>query len=178
MDQNRVTTESKDAVFLISRDFSAPVDRVYSAWTENQRLARWWGPKDFELIACTLDFRRGGVLHYCLRDPQGVEVWGKWVITRILPGRRLEFIQSFCDETGGEPVRHPYDPDWPLEVASEVAFAVAGQGTRVEVCWVPLNASEAECRAFADGREACRAGWTGTFDRLENYLQAEERKVL
>ncbi len=176
MNQSIATKESSDVLFVISREFDAPVERMYRAWTEEDRLNAWWGPEGFELRRGVLDFCRGGIFHYCLRDPGGVEMWGKWVITQILPGRRLDFIVAFCDENAGEPVRHPYEPDWPLEVSTEVIFSPSDAGTRVEVRWVPLNASEAERRTFAAGRDACRTGWTGTFDRLEGYLLEEGRR--
>ena len=34
--------------FVISRVFDAPRDLVWKAWTEPDRLLKWWGPRDFE----------------------------------------------------------------------------------------------------------------------------------
>ncbi len=161
---------------MIDRPLKASPERVYRVWTENDRLKKWWGPKDFEIRSCSLDFRRGGIFLYCLRDPDGEEMWGKWVITQIIPNRRLEFIVSFCDESGGEPIRHPYEPKWPLEVATEITFEANGAGTRVEVRWLPLNATPAEEKVFIAGHDACRVGWTGTLDKLEGHL-LEEGKI-
>lgn len=169
--------ENAGEVFMFSYGFSFSVERLYRAWTEIDRLREWWGPKGFELTRCALDFRRGGVFHYCLRDPDGCDMWGKWVITRVLPRRRLEFIVSFCDESAGDPVPHPYEPHWPLEVASEVRFQPTEGGTRLEVLWTPLNAGGTERRVFAARHDDCRRGWTGTMERLERYL-LNEGKVL
>jgi uncharacterized protein YndB with AHSA1/START domain len=176
MNDNQTTSDHPETLFVISRRLDAPLDRVYRAWTELEPLKRWWGPADFDVKSSSLDFRRGGTFLYCLQDPDGDEMWGKWVITQILPHRRLEFIVAFCDETGGEPIRHPYEPMWPLEVSTEVIFNPDGDGTRVEVRWLPLNATAAEEKAFIAGHDACRVGWTGTLDKLETHLAAE-RKV-
>ena len=175
MENNQKTSDHPKALFVITRRFEAPLDRVYRSWTEREALKRWWGPKGFKLKSCSLDFRRGGTLLYCLQDPDGDEMWGKWVITQILPHRRLEFIVAFCDETGGEPIRHPYEPNWPLEVHTEILFAPNGDGTWIEVRWLPLNATATEEQAFIAGHDACRVGWTGTLDKLEKQLLTERK---
>jgi hypothetical protein len=38
------------------------------------------------------------------------------------------------------------------------------------VKWIPVDATESECKTFEEGRESMQAGWTGTFDRLDDYL--------
>ena len=36
--------------FVISRVFDAPRDLVWKAWTEPDRLLKWWGPRHFEIL--------------------------------------------------------------------------------------------------------------------------------
>jgi uncharacterized protein YndB with AHSA1/START domain len=45
---------------VISRVFDAPRSLVFKTWTQPEHLARWWGPKGFTLVSCTLDVRPGG----------------------------------------------------------------------------------------------------------------------
>jgi len=40
----------------------------------------------------------------------------------------------------------------------------------VTVEWEPYEASESECETFDKGRDSMQAGWTGTFEKLEAYL--------
>ena len=46
---------------VISRVFDAPRELVFKAWTEPERLKRWWGSNGFTVLACELDPRPGGV---------------------------------------------------------------------------------------------------------------------
>jgi len=42
-------------VLIMRRAFSAPRDLVFRAWTEPERLKRWFGPKGWELTFCELE---------------------------------------------------------------------------------------------------------------------------
>ena len=156
--------------FEISRVFDAPRDRVWQAWTEVERLKQWWGPKGFVVTHCTLDLRPGGKGHYCLRAPDGSQMWGRFVYREIVKPERLVWINSFSDKDGGTTV-HPMSPDWPREMLTKVTFEAQGGKTRVTVQWVPVDAStDIERKTFDEGRDSMKQGWSGTFEQLESYL--------
>lgn len=155
--------------FVISRVFDAPRERVWKAWTDAKRLAKWWGPKDFDIVSVKLDLRPGGTCHYCLKSPEGQEMWGKFIFREILPEERLVFVVGFSDEQGGL-TRHPMSPDWPLTILSTVTLAKDGDKTIVTVRWLPYEATDTERKAFEAGRDSMQQGWTGTFDRLTQSL--------
>lgn len=46
--------------FVLSREFDAPREWVWRAWTDPQRLAHWWGPRIFRNTVCESDLRVGG----------------------------------------------------------------------------------------------------------------------
>ena len=159
-----------NAPFVISRVFDAPRDKVWKAWTEVERLKQWWGPKGFVVTHCKVDLRPGGIMHYCLRTPDGNEMWGKFAYREIVKLERLVWINSFSDKEGGTTV-HPMSPDWPREMLTKVTFEEQGGKTRVTVQWTPVDASTGiERKTFEDGRGSMQQGWTGTFEQLEQYL--------
>ena len=158
-----------EGAFVISRTFDAPRDLVWKAWTERDRLMQWFGPKGFTMPVATLDFRPGGVFHYCLRSPDGHQMWGKFVYREIVPPERIVLVNSFSDEKGGV-TRHPLSPTWPLEMLSTTTFEERDGRTTVTIRCEPLNATEAERNTFDAGRDGMRMGWTGTFDQLAEYL--------
>ncbi len=156
--------------FVITRVFDAPRDRVWSAWTEPDRLKQWWGPKGFVVHTCKVDLRPGGVFHYGMRAPDGSDVWGRFVYREIVAPKRLVFVVSFSDPKGGV-TRHPWSENWPLQTMSTVEFEEQGAGkTRVTVRWIPHEASDMERKTFAEGRESMQQGWTGTLDQFAGYL--------
>jgi len=158
------------APFVISRVLDAPRDKVWRAWTEVEHLRQWWGPKGFAVTHCQVDLRPGGLMHYCLRMPDGGEMWGKFVYREIVKPERLVWINSFSDKEGGTTV-HPMSPDWPREMLTKVTFEAQGGKTKVTVQWVPVEAStEIERKTFDAGRDSMKQGWSGTFEKLEAYL--------
>lgn len=154
--------------FVISRTFNAPRERVYQTWTKQEHM-EWWGPKGVTIQRSQMDFRPGGTFHYCMKTPDGHEMWGRWVIREIDGPRRLVFISSFSDAAGGI-TRHPLNANWPAEILSTITFAEQAGKTLLAIEWIPINATDIENKTFDEGRESMQNGWTGTLDRLEEYL--------
>jgi uncharacterized protein YndB with AHSA1/START domain len=155
--------------FVLARTLDAPRARVFQAWTEPDRLQRWWGPKGFPLASCTIDPRPGGVFHYGLRSPQGQTMWGRWDFREVVEPERLVFVSSFSDEQGGL-TRHPGMPEWPLHVLSTVTFTEHDGKTTVTMRGYPVDAADNERQAFEAAIPMMNQGWTGTLDQLAAYL--------
>jgi uncharacterized protein YndB with AHSA1/START domain len=155
--------------FVISREFDAPRALVFKVWTQPEHLKHWFSPKGFTVLAAKMDLRPGGTYHYGMRTPDGKDMWGKWIFREIVAPERLVLVNCFSDAQGGI-TRHPFNPQWPLELLSTFTFAEKGRGTLVTVRWAPLNATEAERKVFDAGRASMTQGWGGTLQQLEAYL--------
>ena len=156
--------------FVISRIFDAPRDRVWKAWTEAEHLKKWWGPKGFVVTHLELDLRPGGRMHYCLRMPDGNELWGRFVYREIESPARLVWLNSFSDKDGGL-ATHPMNPTWPREMLTTVSFKDLGGKTEVTVVWVPMDGStDLERSTFEAGRDSMKMGWTGTLEQFAGFL--------
>jgi uncharacterized protein YndB with AHSA1/START domain len=164
---------SKD--FVISRTFDAPRDLVWKAWTERDRMMEWFGPKGFTMTKATLDFRPGGIFHYCLKGPDGKEMWGKFVYREIVPPEKIVHVHSFSDEKGGVTV-HPMSPTWPREMLSTATFTEKDGKTTITLTWATLNATPEEQKTFDSNFEGMTMGWTGTFEQLTAYLAEQLKK--
>src|SRR5687768_16978791 len=155
--------------FTISRIIDAPRERVWQAWTEAERLKQWWGPKGFRVTQLKLDLRPGGKMHYCLRMPDGNDLWGRFVYREIVKPERLVWINSFSDKDGGLST-HPMSPTWPREMHTTVTFEEQGGKTRVTVEWLPHEGStDLERATFEAGRDSMNMGWSGTFEQFSDY---------
>jgi uncharacterized protein YndB with AHSA1/START domain len=162
-------TPESGGKFVISRIFDAPRALVWQAWTDPRHLPRWFGPKGFIMPACSLDLRPGGIFHYCMRSPDGHEMWGKWVFREIVVPERLVLVSSFSDAMGGL-TRHPLNAHWPLETLSTTTLTELAGRTTLTIEWAPLNATEIERRTFDENHDSMRMGWGGTMDQLAAYL--------
>ncbi len=155
--------------FVISREFDAPRELVWQVFSDPEHMKKWWGPKGFTVLAVKMDFRPGGSYLYCLRSPDGHDMWGKFAYREIVALERMVFINSFSDEKGGL-TRHPGNPNWPLEMFSTVTFAEHKGKTTLTVRWLPYNANEVERKTFDDNHPSMNQGWGGTLDQLAAYL--------
>jgi uncharacterized protein YndB with AHSA1/START domain len=61
------------------RSYAAPVDAVWRAWTEAERLRAWWGPEKTTVAECEIDLRVGGRLYVVT---VATEAMGKYAGTR------------------------------------------------------------------------------------------------
>jgi uncharacterized protein YndB with AHSA1/START domain len=168
----RTAAGDPSAGFVISRVFTAPRELVWKAWTQQEYLMKWFGPKGATMARASLDLRPGGTFHYCMRLANGTELWGLWVFRDVTPPDRLVFVNSFAD-SAGKPARSPFDPAWPLTWLSTVSFAEhagKGGGTVVNIHWDPVNATDEERRVFMAGHESMRGGWSSTLERLAEFL--------
>ena len=167
-----MTTEVQKTVepFIISRDFAVPVAALYRMWSDREAMTQWWGPKGVSIPLAELDLRPGGSYHYCMKTPDGTEMWGLWNILDVKPLEKLVFINSFSNAERGL-TRHPMNANWPIEMMTEILFESVPEGARMTIIWTPHNASDVENATFDAGRESMKMGWGGSLDVLESVLK-------
>ena len=155
--------------FQITRVFNAPLEFVWKAHTEPERLSDWWGPKGFTMIENTVDLRPGGIYHYGMQTPDGHEMWGKFVYREIVPLQKMVYVVSFSDKDAGI-TRHPLSNTWPLEMLSTVIFTEDNGKTTMTTTAIPINETEEELATFEGAFEGMQQGFSGTYDQLDAYL--------
>ena len=157
--------EGRDLV--IERIFDAPRELVWKAWTEPERVMRWWGPKEFTSPAAQIDFRVGGKYLFAMRSPgfqEGRDLWSTGVYREIVPLERIVRTDSFADEKGNVVPATYYgmNADMPLEMLVTVTFEEHEGKTKLTLHHVGIPAG-------AD-REGANQGWSESLDKLAEYL--------
>jgi RNA polymerase sigma factor (sigma-70 family) len=152
---------------VMTRVFDAPRTLVFEAWTEPERVMRWWGPNGFTTPVCRVDLRPGGMVHTCMRSPEGQDFWSRGTYREIVAPERIVATDSFADADGNvvEPTYYGMDASWPREALITVTFAEQEGKTA-------LTLRHAVGSAPARERQMCRQGWSESFDRLADYLAA------
>jgi uncharacterized protein YndB with AHSA1/START domain/pimeloyl-ACP methyl ester carboxylesterase len=152
----------------VEKEFAAPVERVWAAWTDDAKLARWWGPKHWPATSHAFDFREGGRWHYSMTGPDGTQYWGLLNYHRIEPMTTLHAEDFFSDAAGSQ-------KDGPIS-RWEVTFRkVSARSTRVTTKLLYATEKDLE-RVLEMGFEA---GFTSALDNLNQLLtgRAEPRTV-
>jgi uncharacterized protein YndB with AHSA1/START domain len=159
-----------DPVFTISRTFDAPLRLLWEVYSQESHLAKWWGPKGFEWVGGTLDFRPGGHFHYAMKSPAGQEMWGRFDYRQIVPMKKVVFTNSFSNKAG-DVVRAPFAANFPLRVLNEVAFSEKDGRTTLDMRGTPFDASDEEKAFFESMFTSMNQGFDGTLTQLADYLK-------
>jgi uncharacterized protein YndB with AHSA1/START domain len=137
----------------LSRIYNAPRERVFAAWTDPDKAARWWVPQDCTLVSCKMDVRAGGGWHRRMRVPDGTVIakWGEY--REVLSPQRLVFTYNseYADGT--------VDPETLVTVTLE---DLGGGRTRLTLRHERFWSEPA--------RVGHTGGWTGALERLVQYM--------
>jgi uncharacterized protein YndB with AHSA1/START domain len=160
--------------FVINRSFHAPIGLVYDMWTKPEHIANWLPPTGFAMEFIRTDMRVGGRSFYKMFNREGLTMYGSITYRDFSPTHRLVYEQDFRDESD-RISRHPLLPTWPESMQTTVFLTDEGDGeTRVTVEWRPAaSATREEIENFVKQRTGMTAGWTGSFDKLEDYVRSK-----
>lgn len=161
--------------FVINRSFNAPIETVFEMWVNPEHFGKWIAPAGFNTEYFKVDIRPGGKTFYCMSSINGqMKMYGRAQYIEVQRPHRLVYTQQFCDENENI-ARHPMAPTWPETMLTTVEFAEEGpQQTRVTVTWECYgNVTAEELATFIQARSGMTGGWTGSFDKLEEYLSGQ-----
>lgn len=101
MTTHKTEVQTEDRKLILTRDFDAPPALMFEVWSDCKHLKHWWGPKEWPMDECSMDFREGGVWRYCLRGPNaGDESWGKAIYQEIHKPVKIAYKDHFTDQDG------------------------------------------------------------------------------
>lgn len=165
------TRTGKD-VFVINRTFNAPIDTLFDMWTTPDHMTNWMAPKGFQMELMVGDIRDGGRTFYKMWG-SGFEMFGRSQFRQIVKPGLIVYTQQFCDKNENIS-RHPMAPVWPETMLTRIDFTPEDQDhTRITITWEPDQpVTKDELAAFIKERSGMTRGWTGSLDKLEDYLAA------
>src|SRR5690349_16325216 len=71
---NAVMPLPSESEILVTRQFDAPRELVWRAWTEAELVSRWWPGRRGRMVSCEIDLRVGGSYRYVMQATEGFEV--------------------------------------------------------------------------------------------------------
>ncbi|SDR74453.1 SRPBCC family protein [Christiangramia echinicola] len=85
---------------IVEKEFAAPLDVVWFAWTRAETLDKWWAPKPWKTKTKRMNFRENGSWLYAMQSPEGEEHYALAEYKEIVQEQRFVGLDSFCDENG------------------------------------------------------------------------------
>ena len=141
---------------MLTRTFHAPARWVFEAWSHPKHLVRWWGPADFTLPHCEQDFRLRGKYRFCMRGPDGSDLWVRGEYLEITPHVRLVFTWLREDSEGD------------IWCDTVVAITLEQRGTTTVLT---LNQTTF---ATVPHCEEHSVGWNECLDRLTSFIETQQ----
>jgi uncharacterized protein YndB with AHSA1/START domain len=138
---------SDEGTLIITRLLDAPVETVFGAWIDPEQATRWWGPKGFIPVSCTIDARVGGTWRRVMHSRDGIEHRAHGVYREIAAPSRLVFTYSW--ENGHETL---------------VTLTLTARGNQTE-----LTLRQEVFNTVA-ARDDHRGGWSSCLDRFAVFL--------
>ena len=135
----------------LTRRLRAAPAKVFAAWTDPEKIVRWFGPEQtiVDSVSADMDVRVCGHFRIGFRTDYGEyhEVGGRYI--EVVPDRRLVFSWAWHSTP---------------ERQSQVTVVLRDEG---DVTLLTLTHDK-----FFDGaaRDGHRRGWTGTLDKLERMF--------
>lgn len=154
--ETQIAADPNLPTIVITREFEAPPERVFRAYTEPDLVSQWLGPRRLTMHVEEYDARTGGSYRYLHVDQDGTEYAFRGVFHEVRPTDRI--VQTFTYE------------DYPDGVALETAtFEDLGGRTRVTTTSL-VDSIEARDGMIASGMEA---GIREGYERLDELLARE-----
>ena len=158
--------------FVINRSFNAPLALMFEMWTDPKHFSKWLAPTGCEMEFVRADIKPGGSTFYYMTGHGPGRMYGRAEYIEIRKPDHLVYTQQFCDEHENV-TRHPFAATWPATMLTTVNLSAEGPDqTRVTVTWEPYGpTTPEELDTFIKAKGGMTQGWTGSFDKLEAYVE-------
>lgn len=165
MAPTKKVTVNKDVTnkkITVVREFHAPVQSVWKAWTEKETLDQWWAPKPWRAETKSMDFREGGVWAYAMVGPDGERHYAAVKFEKIEQNKSYTAQDYFTDENGTKVSDLP-------QMRWHTSFASSGDSTTVTI-EISFSSEEDLNKILAMGFEE---GFLSAMGNLDEVLEGK-----
>ncbi|WP_420128041.1 SRPBCC family protein [Longimicrobium sp.] len=128
-------TSTADREIVLSREYDAPRELVWRAYTDPAHLPVWWGPNGFTNTVHEIDVRAGGRWRFTMHGPDGKDWPNRIVYHEVVQPERLVYLHGddVDDDPGAFHVTVTLDDvHGRTRVTQRMLFATAAQKQGVE----------------------------------------------
>ncbi len=86
-----MTTLTEDRTIKVSREFEAPRELVFDAFTAPEKIGQWWGPNGFTTTTKSMEFKVGGEWIFTMHGPDGTDYPNRIMYTEINPPELIKY---------------------------------------------------------------------------------------
>ncbi len=93
----------KDRTIHITREFDAPIELVFEAFSQPEHIGKWWGPNGFSTTTKSMEFKVGGEWIFTMHGSDGTNYPNRVVYTEIKNPELLKYDHFAGYKDDGKP---------------------------------------------------------------------------
>jgi uncharacterized protein YndB with AHSA1/START domain len=144
---------------VLERDVDVSPALVWAAWTEAERIKKWFTPAPWTTVECEIDLRPGGIFRTVMRSPEGEDHPNVGCILEVVERERLVWTDALLP--GFRPSPKPF-------FTAVISLQPNGPGTRYTA--IAMHRDE-EGRAEHE-KMGFHDGWGAALDQLVAHVSA------
>lgn len=138
----------------LERTFDAPLNLVWTAWTQPEHIAKWWGPKGMPVNVIRHEFKINGEWRYSMQMPSGGEFISCGVYSNIVEKELIETSANF----------------YPMTEGVDMVMQFETQGDKTHFTFKVIHPTEEYCKQQED--MGFYNGWGSVFEGLNTYVSS------
>ena len=125
----------KKGEVFIEEIFNASIEKIFEAWTDPEKLMKWYAPDGCTIHFKKIEIEKGGKYHSCISNPQYGDCWCIGEYKEVIPHSKIIFTMINADENGNpvNPVEIGMDSDWPGETLVTVTLSEENGKTKLQL---------------------------------------------
>jgi uncharacterized protein YndB with AHSA1/START domain len=109
----KITGYKMDDSFTLTttREIDAPVKKVWEAWHDPKKIAKWWGPAGFHSTVKELNIRPGGRFEIIMHGPDGTDYPNLYIFDHVEEYKQLVYTNTGSEKFGLAPFQSVFELD-------------------------------------------------------------------
>nr|WP_299173650.1 SRPBCC domain-containing protein [uncultured Allomuricauda sp.] len=145
-------SDLKNRTLTVEKNFNAPLQLVWDAWTQSEHILKWWAPKGVDIKIIEHDFKIGGKWKYSGVMSDGKEYITEGTYTEIVKLKKIVTSADFK----------------PMTENVEIQVYFEADGEKTKFTFSVIHATQEYCKQQEE--MGFYNGWGSVLNRLEEFL--------
>jgi len=147
------------------REYDAPVEKVWQAWTEPDQLKTWWGPDNVVIPECEVDLRAGGRFYIVM---EAGEAMGPYKGTRWPMEAKFTVVENKSKLVyEAKAWTEGHEETTQIDQVTEITFFENSSKTKISLK-ATIYKIGPDAKMAVEGMQM---GFTQQLDKLSNFLE-------
>lgn len=165
---DKMSYDSKKKELIISKEYDAPVEKLWASFTDQEIVSKWWGPNGVTIPVCEIEPRPGGKIKIVMLagEELGPAAGQEWPMI----GTFLEVVRNEKLVFTSDAMQDGDESKTMIETKTTITFEKHNKSTIVTVHVLVTRSSDTPEAKFAV--QGMGRGWNQQMDKLGAMIAA------